>query len=160
MRRFSRCARPLLPSQGQVREAGKGRPESLHRSRGLPGASGFTREGFQGQAGRAESCGEIAYAARFSLRCVMSKSSGCVSPVVGQFENERIPLPRRGGVAATSNRYREASLLERTGWSDRRNLVTVRRTDHPVCAEQGGCATYFINRASSPPLRGGECCHA
>src|SRR5207249_2012176 len=92
MRRFSRCARPLLPSEGQVREAGKGRPESLHRSRGLPGASGFTREGFQGQAGRAESCGEIAYAARFSLRCVMSKSSGCVSPVVGQFENERIPL--------------------------------------------------------------------
>src|SRR2546422_11580436 len=101
MRRFSRCARPLLPSQGQVREAGKGRPESLHRSRGLPGASGFTREGFQGQAGRAESCGEIAYAARFSLRCVMSKSSGCVSPVVGQFENERIPLLAEEGNVAT-----------------------------------------------------------
>src|SRR5207247_11191306 len=97
MRRFSRCARPLLPSQGQVREAGKGRPESLHRSRGLPGASGFTREGFQGQAGRAESCGEIAYAARFSLRCVMSKSSGCVSPVVGQFEKESIHLLAEGG---------------------------------------------------------------
>src|SRR5438034_11424474 len=66
MRRFSRCAWPLLPSQGQVREVGEGRPESLHRSRGLPGASGFARDGVQGQAGRAESCGEIAYAARFS----------------------------------------------------------------------------------------------
>src|SRR5215468_5300599 len=41
--------------------------------------------------------------------------------------------PLRGGVDATSIKYREASFMERTGWcSNSQNFVEVEH--HPVCA--------------------------
>src|SRR5437667_9580096 len=61
-----------------------------------------------------------------------------------------IPLLAEEGWPRQQTRYREASLLERTGWSDRYNVVAVRRTDHPVCAEQGGFASVLLT--AHPPL--------
>ena len=80
-----------------------------------------------------------------------------------------IPLLAEEGWPRHETKYREASLLERTGWSGRLNLATVRRDDHfycfalsrsrfaPVCAEKGGFAISLVDRATAHlPLLYGE----
>src|SRR3989442_13510072 len=44
--------------------------------------------------------------------------------------------------------------MDRTGWSDRRNLHSS-RTDHPVRAEQGSFATFYLPRSHPSSVRRG-----
>src|SRR5438270_14096596 len=56
--------------------------------------------------------------------------------------------PCKGGVDATLRKCREASLMERTGWS----LTSyVALSDHPVCGASVA-ARLFIDAAATPPF--------
>src|SRR6266568_3369828 len=62
--------------------------------------------------------------------------------------------PRRGGVDAPSSKCCEATEAAQTGWSVRPKWF--RRSDHPVRSDNKEASRYFVEVASTPPLRGGE----
>src|SRR5436190_21528954 len=62
--------------------------------------------------------------------------------------------PRRGGVDATSIKYREATFAGADGVVS--SAGTFSQADHPVCAASVA-SLHFLSGAATPPLRGGEC---
>jgi hypothetical protein len=65
----------------------------------------------------------------------LQKESGKIDSL---HKKERTPLFSRGGVDATSRKYREASSLERTGWCGQE----IYRTTPPRLREVGSFATF------------------
>src|SRR5690349_779423 len=64
------------------------------------------------------------------------------------------PCSQRRGGSDINKIVAKLPLTERTGWSDRQNFE-FRRADYPVCMNKVA-ARLLIDRAASPPLRGGE----
>ena len=85
--------------------------------------------------------------------CVQAASNGHFE-LFGVAENSP---PCKEGEAATSKKCREASFVERTGWSDRLHdqASSFRGTDYPVCAESGGFATSYLPRIHPSSVRRG-----
>ena len=83
--------------------------------------------------------------------------------VVSQFENreclasEEYSPPRRGGVDATSIKYCEATFFRADGVVSSAQYLVVAGPTTPS-APSKEASQYFIDVASTPPLRGGECC--
>jgi len=84
-----------------------------------------------------------------------------LNPVLTQFENwefwfARYSPPRRGGVAARSiKKAAKRPFSAQTGWSVRRILSFAGLTT--PSAPYKDASQHFIDVASTPPLRGGEC---
>ena len=88
------------------------------------------------------------------------QSTGCRRRTLDRYPNRRhlcqFPSSQRRGGRDTNEMPR--SLLQ---WSGRGGhtggMFGLRPTDHPVCAAKVA-SRHWIDRASTPPLRGGECC--
>jgi hypothetical protein len=69
-----------------------------------------------------------------------------------------ISPPLRGGVAATVNKRREATLYGADGVVVRHKNNLLEIGHHPVCAAKDA-SRHFLIRAATPPRRGGEMVH-
>jgi len=76
----------------------------------------------------------------------MSQGVIGMSQGVNWYQSATVPSSW-GGVDASSRRCREASLLERTGWSI---TETASAPDHPVCAA-AEASRLFVTGAATPP---------
>src|SRR5437762_46126 len=88
-----------------------------------------------------------------SIRAMISRASSLVL-ICARIRALIYSPPRRGGVDATSIKYREDTFEGADGVVS--SAGTFSQADHPVCAASVA-SLHFLSGAATPPLRGGEC---